>query len=212
MRASRATWLTHADTSVTAGRLRGRARRPASGTGGGRRALPAATAARISPADAAAAVPLVDAAGLGQLLDRRRLALGDAEDGQVGQHLAHRDVGRRRLAARATPPRPGPRPAPAGAATGRPSASATPSRGRSPPVGRVRSSSHASSTHAEPAELGAARRRAGRAARAGRPRRRRRTRTGRRSAGGAASRSAGRPWPGVTPSSPCSSDDSDGVP
>ena len=42
--------------------------------------------------DAPPAVALVDAPGLGQLLDRLRLALGDAEDGQVGQHLAHRRV------------------------------------------------------------------------------------------------------------------------
>ena len=97
MRASRATWLTHADTSVTAGPLgavelvdgvgdRRRAGRLAGGDGG-----------EDLAADAAAAVALVDAAGLGQLVERRRLALGDAEDGQVGQHLAHRRVGRRRL-------------------------------------------------------------------------------------------------------------------
>ena len=44
IRASRATWLTHADTSVTAGRFERSSSSTASGTGGGRRP-PAATAA-----------------------------------------------------------------------------------------------------------------------------------------------------------------------
>ena len=73
-------------------------------------------------ADPPPAVALVDAPGLAQLLERRRLALGDAEDGEVGQHLADRRVASPRPPAPATPPPPGRRPATWPAATGRPSA------------------------------------------------------------------------------------------
>ena len=41
---------------------------------------------------------VVDPAGMGELLDRLRLLLGDPEDGKVGQHLAHRRVERHRPA------------------------------------------------------------------------------------------------------------------
>ena len=77
---------------------------------------------------------------------------------------------------------------------------------------RRRSCSHSSSAQPRRPLRVEPRGAAGRRAAAGGRRRRRRRSGRRRRGGGAASRSAGRPWAATMPSSPCSSDASDGVP
>ncbi len=129
-RSSRASWLTHAEISATAGR-RVRSRSSAvAGTEGGGASLPSRTAARISSAMAPLACRSSTPRDWLSSRSVRRSALGDPEHGEVGQHLTHRDVDAHR------PPFP-PRghrsgdPASTRAATcGSPSAGATPRRGR----------------------------------------------------------------------------------
>src|SRR4051812_2093048 len=120
MRASRASWLTHADTSVIAGRFERSSSSTASGSGGGAAAWPAATPAAGAgrgggaggrPRGEGGAEPgpeapargaRVAAGGRGELLDGGRLGVGDPEDGGAGQPLAPRRVVGCRLA---LPPR-----------------------------------------------------------------------------------------------------------
>ena len=88
IRASRATWLTHADTSVIAGRIERSSSSTPFGTAGGAASRPAATASSSSR-PSGRGVAGVDASRLRQLVEVGRLPLSDAEHGQIGQHLAH---------------------------------------------------------------------------------------------------------------------------
>ena len=65
----RATWLTHAEISVSAGRMERSEVVTAVAAGGGAAARPASTTATELVADAPATVPLVDAAALGELVE-----------------------------------------------------------------------------------------------------------------------------------------------
>ena len=155
MRSSRATWLTHADTSVTAGRCARSSSSPPCRTGGGAACLAGGDGGEQLAADPAPTVALVDAAGLGQLVERRsagagrcRAWPGRAAPGAPAMSIAA--ASRSRHAATRLGDGPGPRPQRAGVLqlqSRRP-------RGRSPPVGRVRSSSHASSAQPSAAERG----------------------------------------------------------
>ena len=97
MRSSLATWLTHAEISATAGRRARSTSSPPPVTGGGAALLTALHRRQDLAGDPTLTVAVIDAAALGQLVERQRLALGDAEHGEVGEHLAHRHVERLRL-------------------------------------------------------------------------------------------------------------------